>query len=159
MTTSYTDQFSGSGSAEADPLPVSRGGTGAGALADHGVLLGSGTDPVSAAGVVLVSCGIISLAFQGRKLGIGSLPYALGTGCFIGAYSVTDGIGARLSGAPLGYTVWMCLLWGLMTPMVYVVVRDARSLIRGPRETLAAARRAAVAIEERNKARDRAVYI
>jgi hypothetical protein len=49
MTTSYTDQFSGSGSAEADPLPVSRGGTGAGALADHGVLLGSGTDPVSAA--------------------------------------------------------------------------------------------------------------
>jgi drug/metabolite transporter (DMT)-like permease len=96
-------------------------------------------DPISMAGVLLVSGGIISLAFQGRGLGLDSLPYALGTGCFIGAYSVTDGIGARLSGTPVGYTVWMCLLWGIMMPPVYAMVRDWRSLIRGPRETLVAA--------------------
>jgi drug/metabolite transporter (DMT)-like permease len=96
-------------------------------------------DPISLAGVLLVSGGIISLAFQGRRLGLDNLAYALGTGCFIGAYSVTDGIGARLSGTPVGYTIWMCLLWGVMMPPVYAVLRNWRSLIRGPRETLVAA--------------------
>ncbi len=96
-------------------------------------------DPISMAGVLLVSAGIISLAFQGRGLGRSSLLYALGTGCFIGAYSVTDGIGVRLSGTPVGYTVWMCLLWGVFMPPVYAAIRDWCSLIRGPRETLVAA--------------------
>jgi len=96
-------------------------------------------DGISMAGVLLVSGGIVSLAFQGRRFGFDSLPYALGTGCFIGAYSVTDGIGARLSGAPVSYTVWMCLMWGVLMPPVYVALRDARSLIRGQRETALAA--------------------
>ena len=103
------------------------------------IFAGERPDLISMTGVLLVSGGIISLAFQGRKLGLDSLPYALGTGCFIGAYSVTDGIGARLSGAPVGYTVWMCLLWGVMAPPVYACLRDWRSLIRGPRETWVAA--------------------
>lgn len=81
-------------------------------------------------GIALVSVGIISLAFRGRKLSVPILPYALGTGCFIAAYSVTDGIGTRLSGAPLAYTVWMCALWGLLMPGVYIGLRDARSLFR-----------------------------
>jgi len=96
-------------------------------------------DPVSMAGVALVSAGLISLAFQGRALGRDGLLAALGTGCFIGAYSVTDGIGARLSGSAIGYTVWMCLLWGVLAPPVYVLLRDWRSLVRGPRETWIAA--------------------
>ncbi|MBV6823197.1 DMT family transporter [Pseudomonas sp. PD9R] len=80
-------------------------------------------------GILLVSGGIISLAFRGRKLAVPSLPYALGTGCFIAAYSVTDGIGVRLSGAPMAYTVWMCALWGVLMPLVYIGVRDAKSLL------------------------------
>ncbi|CRM16084.1 phosphonate utilization associated putative membrane protein [Pseudomonas sp. 24 E 1] len=79
-------------------------------------------------GIALVSGGIISLAFKQRKLAVPSLPYALGTGFFIAAYSVTDGIGARLSGAPLAYTAWMCALWGVLMPLVYIGLRDARSL-------------------------------
>ncbi|WP_248481380.1 DMT family transporter [Pseudomonas sp. CYM-20-01] len=79
-------------------------------------------------GIVLVSGGIISLAFRQRRLAVPSLPYALGTGFFIAAYSVTDGIGARLSGAPLAYTVWMCALWGVLMPLVYIGLRDTRSL-------------------------------
>jgi drug/metabolite transporter (DMT)-like permease len=79
-------------------------------------------------GIALVSGGIISLAFKGRKIVVPSLPYALGTGCFIAAYSVTDGIGVRLSGAPMAYTVWMCALWGVLMPAVYIGLRGARSL-------------------------------
>ncbi len=33
----------------------------------------------------------------------------------------------------------MCLLWGVLMPPVYVVLRDWRSLIRSPRETWVAA--------------------
>jgi drug/metabolite transporter (DMT)-like permease len=96
--------------------------------------------PMSLLGVLLVSGGIISLAFQGRSLGRKVLPYALGTGCTIGIYSVIDGIGARMSGAPVSYTIWMCLLWGLLMPPVYVALRDWRSLATAdPRQVLLAA--------------------
>ncbi len=79
-------------------------------------------------GIFLVSGGILLLAFSKGKLAVPSLPYALGTGAFIAAYSVTDGIGARLSGAPMAYTVWMCALWGVLMPAVYIARRGARSL-------------------------------
>lgn len=95
-------------------------------------------DALSLTGVLLVSCGIVALAFQGRTIGPQTLLFALGTGCFIGAYSVTDGIGARLSGSPVGYIVWMCLSWGLLMPATYVILRDANSIMRAPREMLVA---------------------
>jgi len=119
--------------------PISRGSSPLLVCLGAAIFAGELPDPLSLIGVVLVSFGILSLAFQGRKLGLDSLPYALGTGCFIGAYSVTDGIGARLSGSPIGYTVWMCLFWGVISPAVYVALRDWRSLLRGPRETAIAA--------------------
>ncbi len=95
--------------------------------------------PIGIAGVLLVSAGIISLAFQGRGVGRDSLLSALGTGCFIGAYSVSDGIGVRLSGTPVGYTVWMSLLGSILTLLLYVGLRGWRSLVRGQRETSVAA--------------------
>lgn len=119
--------------------PISRGSSPVLVSIGAALFAGELPDPISAFGVILVSGGIVSLAFQGRSVGWGSLPYALATGCFIGAYSVTDGIGVRLSGSPIGYTVWMCLLWGVMAPPVYALLRDWRSLVRGPRETMVAA--------------------
>jgi drug/metabolite transporter (DMT)-like permease len=112
------------------PLLVALGGA---------LLAGERPDAFSMTGVLLVSAGVISLAFQGRKIATDVLPYALGTGCFIAAYSITDAIGVRLSGTPAGYTVWMCLLWGVAAPATYVAARDWRSLFRGVRETAAAA--------------------
>ncbi len=119
--------------------PIARGSSPLLVSLGAALFAGELPDAVSLIGVLLVCGGIIALAVQGRGFGREALPYALGTGCFIGAYSVTDGIGARLSGTPVGYTVWMCLMWGLAAPPVYAVARDWRSLIRGPRETLTAA--------------------
>lgn len=119
--------------------PISRGSSPLLVCLGAAIFAGELPSPISTVGIVLVSAGIISLAFQQRSLAVDSLPYALGTGCFIGAYSVTDGIGVRLSGTPVGYVVWMCLLWGLAAPLVYALIRDWRSLVRGPRETLVAA--------------------
>ena len=119
--------------------PIARGSSPLLVSLGAALFAGEMPDPISMAGVLLVSGGIISLAFQGRRLGLDSLAYALGTGCFIGAYSVADGIGVRLSGTPIGYTIWMCLLWGVVMLPVYAIIRDWRSLIRGPRETWVAA--------------------
>jgi drug/metabolite transporter (DMT)-like permease len=86
-------------------------------------------------GIALVSGGIISLAFRGRRLPESGIFYALGTGLFIAAYSVTDGIGGRLSASPVSYTLWMCLLWGLTAVPVYWLRRRDTHLWRGPRLT------------------------
>lgn len=119
--------------------PVARGSSPLLVTLGAAVFAGELPDVLSMVGVVLVSLGIISLAFQGRRFGLDSLPYAIGTGCFIGAYSVTDGIGVRLSGTAVGYTVWMCLGWGVLAPALYWIARGPRDLVRGTRETTMAA--------------------
>lgn len=115
--------------------PIARGSSPMLVALGAALFAGELPDPLSLAGVLLVSAGIMSLAFQGRKLGPDSLLYALGTGCFIGGYSVTDGIGGRLSGAPISYTIWMSLIYCATMPLIYIVARDARSLIRPWKET------------------------
>jgi drug/metabolite transporter (DMT)-like permease len=81
-------------------------------------------------GVLLVAGGILALAFENGRFSVANVPAALGTGCFIGAYSVTDGVGVRLSESALGYAVWMCLVWGVGMPVLYVLWRGVRSLKR-----------------------------
>ena len=119
--------------------PIARGSSPLLVSLGAALFAGESLDLISVAGVLLISGGIVSLAFQGRKFGLDSLPYALGTGCFIGAYSVTDGIGVRLAGTATGYTTWMCLLWGVLMPPVYAALRDWRSLVRGARDLAVAA--------------------
>ena len=91
------------------------------------------------AGILLVSIGIISLAFRGRRLPETGIFYALGTGFFIAAYSVTDGIGGRLSGNAVSYTLWMSLLDGAMMIPLYLAWRRDWHLWRGTFRTGTAA--------------------
>jgi drug/metabolite transporter (DMT)-like permease len=86
-------------------------------------------------GIVLVSGGIISLAFRGRRLPETGIFYALGTGFFIAAYSVTDGIGARLSGNAPSYTLWMSVCEGVAAIPFYLAWRRDWHLWRGPFRT------------------------
>jgi drug/metabolite transporter (DMT)-like permease len=108
--------------------PISRGSSPLLITIAASVFAGERVEMSALLGIALVAGGIISLAFNGRKLAVPSLPYALGTGCFIAAYSVVDGIGVRLSGAPMAYTVWMCALWGVLMPAVYIGLRGAGNL-------------------------------
>lgn len=108
--------------------PISRGSSPILITLAASVFAGETVTANAMLGIALVSGGIISLALHKRRFAVPSLPYALGTGVFIAAYSVTDGIGARLSGAPLAYTVWMCALWGVLMPLVYIGLRGARDL-------------------------------
>jgi drug/metabolite transporter (DMT)-like permease len=74
-------------------------------------------------GIALVSGGILFLAFQGGKIRVDYLPAAFTTGVLIGAYSVVDGIGVRLSGNSLAYTASMFLLWSITMPAIFVAMR------------------------------------
>lgn len=86
-------------------------------------------------GILLVSGGIISLAFPERRLPETGILYALGTGMFIAAYSVVDGMGGRLSGNAVAYTIWMCLAWGATALPIYLLRRRSSAIWRGSRKT------------------------
>ncbi len=65
-------------------------------------------------GVLIVSAGIISLVFERGwsfdQISKHALVYALMTGFSIAAYTLTDGIGVRLSGNALAYIFWLFAL-------------------------------------------------
>ena len=80
-------------------------------------------------GIVLVSGGVISLAFRGKQavgLSPTTLAAAIGTGVTIACYSVTDGLGVRLSGNSFAYTAWLFALDALSMPIIFVLMRGAR---------------------------------
>lgn len=57
-------------------------------------------------GILTVSSGILVLAVMRHADGRG-IWAAVTTSLFIATYSIVDGIGIRVSGAPLGYVVWL----------------------------------------------------
>jgi drug/metabolite transporter (DMT)-like permease len=103
--------------------PISRGSSpvlvalGAAVFAHESLTL------ASSIGIVMVSGGILSLAFQGRKVRTDFLPAAFTTGVLIGAYTVVDGIGVRLSGNSVAYSTSMFLLWSIAMPPIYYAMR------------------------------------
>lgn len=108
--------------------PIARGSSPLLIALGAAVLAGEHLNGPTFAGVALVSGGIMSLALDGRRLAVPSIPAALGTGCFIAAYSVTDGMGVRVSGNSLSYTALVFFLWGILVPPVFVAARGWTSL-------------------------------
>lgn len=84
--------------------------------------------PIRLAGVVLVSGGIMLLAFQRGKVSRVSAIAALTTGAVIAVYTVIDGLGVRASdGESLAYTPWMFACYWLM-PLVFLAARGPGAL-------------------------------
>ncbi|HEY3888663.1 MAG TPA: hypothetical protein VGL73_08815, partial [Caulobacteraceae bacterium] len=79
--------------------------------------------PAALAGVALVSLGIMALAFEKARPSARSTLAAIATGVFVAAYTLTDGVGARLSGNAQSYTAWLFLVQGAAMPIVYVALR------------------------------------
>jgi drug/metabolite transporter (DMT)-like permease len=95
------------------------------------VVLGESLPLLHAAGIGVISLGLLSLVFAGGTPGRHQLP-ALGaavlTGVFIAAYTVVDGVGVRHAGSTLGYTTWLFLLQGPVLPVAALVSRRGRLL-------------------------------
>jgi drug/metabolite transporter (DMT)-like permease len=78
--------------------------------------LGEGLGSYGWAGIIVLASGILLLAFRGgralERFDARSVGFALLTSLTITTYTLVDGIGARVSGSPLQYTVWLFLLSG-----------------------------------------------
>ncbi len=90
--------------------------------------LGDHLGPAAWAGVALISAGVLSLALGYSRAPDGSprrsragVWLALANAGVIASYTLIDGAGARASGAPVGYAMWLFVLnalplvaWGLI---------------------------------------------
>ena len=75
-------------------------------------LLGVELETIEVVAVLTIGTGIISLSLVRRQDGLRNLKaaaMAVSTGCFIAAYSLVDGIGARAAGTSLGFYSWMTI--------------------------------------------------
>ena len=88
-------------------------------------------------GVLVVSAGLATLVFAGRRPGRAAFLAAVGTGLTIAAYTTVDGVGVRLSASPVGYIGWLMLLQSLCVPM-FALLRRRDVVLRQPRRVLAA---------------------
>lgn len=90
-----------------------------------GVLLGERLSPIAWMGVVVLACGILLLALRGgramKRFDGKSVGFALLTSLTITLYTLVDGTGARVAGAPVLYTAWLFVLsavvvgaWGVL---------------------------------------------
>ena len=61
-------------------------------------------------GTMTICAGILTLAFEARKGSRRAIVLALANAAVIATYTYVDGIGARISGNSISYTLWMSLL-------------------------------------------------
>jgi drug/metabolite transporter (DMT)-like permease len=77
------------------------------------MFLGEQLSRPSQIAILLVGIGITSLSLARGAEGLRDLRmvgFALGTGGFIAAYTLLDGVGARAAGSAHGYTAWISLI-------------------------------------------------
>lgn len=94
------------------------------------IMAGEVLRPRELAGVLIVSTGIMSLAWRRggatRDGEFAAIGFALLTSLNIGLYSVTDGLGVRNAGTAIGYILWMFALEGLPLLAFTLWVRRGR---------------------------------
>ncbi len=85
-------------------------------------------------GIVLIIIGVICIAFAGKSLAINikgkTLVYALTTAFFTACYTLSDGQGARASGEPIAYTLWLFFINGLIL-LIPGIIKYKRKLFSG----------------------------
>jgi drug/metabolite transporter (DMT)-like permease len=122
--------------------PIMRGGGPLIVTAAGGAVFGETLGSGQFAGVLLISAGILAFAAHSapdpaaqRK----SLAFALANAAVIAAYTLIDAKGARLSGAPVSYTLWFFVANGVVISAAGTMQRGAavpRHLARQWRVTL-----------------------
>jgi drug/metabolite transporter (DMT)-like permease len=102
------------------------------------IVVGERLTVLTTAGVSIVSVGIVALACERTRPTAKLTLAAVATGAFIAAFTVTDGVGARISGHPLSYASWLFFLQGVAMPCVYAVLRGKFIVIARDPESLKA---------------------
>ena len=87
-----------------------------------GPVLGEKLSVKAWCGVILICFGVLTLALEAvrrsSRIDASIIPLSLLTAAFIAFYTLLDGIGVRLSGAPVSYILWIFFLIGLVKVVV-----------------------------------------
>lgn len=76
-----------------------------------GFVLGEGLSLNTQAGILAISCGVLTMAADARSGGsLKAVAWALLNACVIAFYTLVDGYGARASGNAVTYTLWISVL-------------------------------------------------
>ena len=92
--------------------PIARGSAPLLVAAVSVLFLGVTLQGVEMFAILTIGAGILSMSLVRQADGQRNMKaarLALGTGCFIAAYSIVDGLGARLAGSPLGFFGWLAI--------------------------------------------------
>jgi drug/metabolite transporter (DMT)-like permease len=95
--------------------PIMRGAAPLMVAALSAALIGEAVTGARWLGIGLICGGVLGLALHrpGQSVSHGrATAFALGNACVIASYTLVDGLGARRSGAPAAYTLWIFLLNG-----------------------------------------------
>ena len=112
--------------------PIARGSAPLMTAAVTSIFVGEKLSALGWTGIVALVAGVLLLSAHGGRhlaeIDRRAIGFALFTALTICAYSVVDGIGARLSANPNGYSVWLFI--GIAMVMVpYALYRDGRDVI------------------------------
>ena len=112
--------------------PIARGSAPLMTAAVTSIFVGEKLSTLGWTGIVALVAGVLLLSARGGRhlaeIDRRAIGFALFTALTICAYSVVDGIGARLSANPNGYSVWLFI--GIAMVMVpYALYRDGRDVI------------------------------
>jgi len=112
--------------------PIARGSAPLMTAVSTTFLVGERLSALGWAGIVALVSGVIMLSAGGgrelAKIDRRAVGFALSTALTICAYSVVDGVGARLSTNPNAYSLWLFV--GIAVVMVpYALYRDGRDVI------------------------------
>lgn len=92
--------------------------------------LGQHLSAIGWAGIGLVSTGVFAMAFAVSGTGVATsrrgTAFALTNAAVIATYTLVDGTGVRLSGAPIAYSMWLFVL--AMPILVWAVATRGREL-------------------------------
>lgn len=89
-------------------------------------------EPITAGGAVgigLICVGVLGMALGSRREQARGIVCAVINAVVIAAYTLIDGLGARQSGAPAAYTLWVFLLTGL--PLALWLAAKRRDALAG----------------------------
>ncbi len=94
------------------------------------LLLGEAPSLVQAAGIMMISAGLLAMAWDGLRVALTPRFWfaAAGTALSVAAYSAVDGIGIRASGEAYSYIAWLIALDGSFFVLVAFLLRRRRLL-------------------------------
>ncbi|WP_429303765.1 EamA family transporter [Paraburkholderia sp. GAS199] len=118
----------------AQAYPVARGSSPLLVTLGAAIFAREAIGPLHGLGIVMISGGIVAIALEGGRVSRAGVLAALTTGATIALYTVTDGIGVRLSdGQAFTYIAWMFMFYWLM-PLLFVAMRGFDALWKPVRQ-------------------------